>query len=167
MKKAILSWRTKKVLNPDADTSWYREDIPLTEDIDTYFEREIKPFNPGAWIDKAKTKLRTKSRSRVCSYKYVAPVQPISFALKIKALEESIVRSFEQLSGQDVKVRWVDRWKKPTYLGLGRYCSSLGVVKFPKKLQKTMPTGTLLQVYWWVLLWFWNRNGKIWWELKG
>ena len=33
------------------------EDIPLTEDIDTYFEREIKPFNPGAWIDKAKTKV--------------------------------------------------------------------------------------------------------------
>ena len=80
------------------------EDIPLTEDIDTYFEREIKPFNPGAWIDKAKTKVAYEIPFTRLFYKYVAPESTEDLALKIKALAESIVRSFEQLSGQDVKV---------------------------------------------------------------
>ena len=32
------------------------ENVPLVEDIDKYFDREVKPYNPEAWIDKAKTK---------------------------------------------------------------------------------------------------------------
>lgn len=80
------------------------EDIPLTEDIDAYFEREIKPFNPDAWIDKTKTKVAYEIPFTRLFYKYVAPESTEIIALKIKALEESIVKSFEQLSGQDVKV---------------------------------------------------------------
>lgn len=33
------------------------ENVPLTEDIDEYFEREIKSYAPNAWIDKKKTKV--------------------------------------------------------------------------------------------------------------
>ena len=33
------------------------ENVPLVEDIDAYFEREVIPYNPQAWIDKAKTKV--------------------------------------------------------------------------------------------------------------
>lgn len=80
------------------------EDIPLTEDIDAYFEREIKPFNPDAWIDKNKTKVAYEISFTRLFYKYVAPERTEEIALKIKRLEENIVRSFEQLSGQDVKV---------------------------------------------------------------
>ena len=80
------------------------EDIPLMEDIDAYFEREIKPFNPDAWIDKNKTKVGYEIPFTRLFYKYVAPERTEDIALKIKVLEESIVRSFEQLSGQDVKV---------------------------------------------------------------
>ena len=92
-----------KKVQPDAslrDT----EDVPLTEDIDSYFEREIKPFNPDAWIDKNKTKVAYEIPFTRLFYKYVAPERTEDIALKIKVLEESIVRSFEQLSGQDVKV---------------------------------------------------------------
>ena len=97
-----LVLKNKKV-QPDAslrDT----EDIPLTEDIDSYFEREIKPFTPDAWIDKNKTKVSYEIPFTRLFYKYVAPERTEDIALKIKALEENIVRSFEQLSGQDVKV---------------------------------------------------------------
>ncbi|OUL08994.1 restriction endonuclease subunit M [Sedimentibacter sp. SX930] len=80
------------------------EDIPLKEDIDAYFAREIKPFNPDAWIDKSKTKMAYEIPFTRLFYKYVAPERTEDIALKIKVLEESIVRSFEQLSGQDVKV---------------------------------------------------------------
>ena len=44
--------------NPIADTKLREtEIIPLTEDIDVYFEREIKSYAPDAWIDKKKTKI--------------------------------------------------------------------------------------------------------------
>ena len=33
------------------------ENVPLNEDIDEYFEREIKSYAPNAWIDKKKTKV--------------------------------------------------------------------------------------------------------------
>ena len=97
-----LVLKNKKV-QPDAslrDT----EDIPLTEDIDVYFEREIKPFNPDAWIDKNKTKVAYEIPFTRLFYKYVALEKVEDIALKIKELEEHIVRSFEQLSGQDVNV---------------------------------------------------------------
>ena len=92
-----------KKIQPDAslrDT----EDVPLTEDVDSYFEREIKPFNPDSWIDNSKTKVAYEIPFTRLFYKYVAPEKTEQIALKIKVLEESIVRSFEQLSGQDVKV---------------------------------------------------------------
>lgn len=33
------------------------ENVPLDEDIDAYFERQIRPFNPQAWVDHNKTKV--------------------------------------------------------------------------------------------------------------
>ncbi|UQT49354.1 hypothetical protein M5E87_05595 [Flavonifractor plautii] len=33
------------------------ENVPLDEDIDAYFAREVLPYNPEAWIDKSKTKV--------------------------------------------------------------------------------------------------------------
>ena len=32
------------------------ENVPWSEDVDEYFTREVKPFLPDAWVDKAKTK---------------------------------------------------------------------------------------------------------------
>ena len=80
------------------------EDIPLTEDIDSYFEREIKPFNPDAWIDKNKTKVAYEIPFTRLFYKYVAPESTDVIAERIKVLEEEIVKSFEMLSGKDVEV---------------------------------------------------------------
>ena len=33
------------------------ENVPLVQDIDSYFEREVLPYAPDAWIDKSKTKV--------------------------------------------------------------------------------------------------------------
>lgn len=33
------------------------ENVPLTDDIDDYFNREVVPYNPLAWVDKSKTKV--------------------------------------------------------------------------------------------------------------
>ncbi|MGF9893432.1 class I SAM-dependent DNA methyltransferase [Priestia megaterium] len=80
------------------------EDIPLTEDMDEYFEREIKPYNPVGWIDKKKTKIGYEIPFTRLFYKYKTPEKSEEIASKIRILEESIVKAFEKLSGQDVKV---------------------------------------------------------------
>lgn len=80
------------------------EDIPLTEDIDVYFEREIKPFNPESWIDKKKTKVGYEIPFIRLFYKIEKPEKTEVIALRIKELEERIVKSFEALSGQEVKI---------------------------------------------------------------
>jgi type I restriction enzyme M protein len=44
--------------NPVADSELRDyENVPLKEDIATYFEREVKPHVPDAWIDEGKTKV--------------------------------------------------------------------------------------------------------------
>ncbi|MBJ7278013.1 SAM-dependent DNA methyltransferase [Marinobacter salarius] len=41
--------------NPEADTGLRDyENVPLTESVYDYFEREVKPHVPGAWIDESK-----------------------------------------------------------------------------------------------------------------
>ena len=41
---------------PDAKLRDY-ENVPLKEDIHAYFEREVRPWIPDAWIDESKTKI--------------------------------------------------------------------------------------------------------------
>lgn len=79
------------------------EDIPLTEDVDTYITREVLPFNPDAWADGSKTKIGYEIPFTRLFYKYQAPESSETIAKRIKELEEKIVKNFESLSGQDVE----------------------------------------------------------------
>lgn len=78
------------------------EDIPLKEDIDAYFEREVLPFNPDAWMDRSKDKIGYEIPFTRLFYKYTAPEPSEVIAERIKKLEESIVANFQALSGKDV-----------------------------------------------------------------
>lgn len=80
------------------------EDIPLTEDIDAYFEREIKLFNSDAWIDKKKTKVGYEIPFTRLFYKYETPQKSEDIAKRISEIEARIVKSFEALSGEEVDV---------------------------------------------------------------
>ncbi|CAD2076014.1 hypothetical protein JEOAER750_01344 [Jeotgalicoccus aerolatus] len=79
------------------------EDIPLKEDIDAYFEREVLPFNPDAWMDRKKDKIGYEIPFTRLFYKYTAPEPSEVIAERIKKLEESIVANFQALSGKDVE----------------------------------------------------------------
>ena len=49
---------TDKKGNPKPDTKLRdAERVPLTEDIDAYYQREVKPHVPDSWIDKKKDKV--------------------------------------------------------------------------------------------------------------
>lgn len=47
----------------DKELSGDTENIPLTEDVETYMEREVLPYAPGAWIQEVKDK-RTKQKCK-------------------------------------------------------------------------------------------------------
>jgi type I restriction enzyme M protein len=60
--------------NPEPDTGLRdTENVPLTEDIETYFAREVLPHVPDAWIDHTKTKVGYEIPFTRVFYKYVPP----------------------------------------------------------------------------------------------
>lgn len=68
-----------------------------------YFEREVLPFNPDAWMDRSKDKIGYEIPFTRLFYKYTAPEPSEVIAERIKELEESIVANFQALSGKDVE----------------------------------------------------------------
>ncbi|WP_040285757.1 type I restriction-modification system subunit M [Sporosarcina koreensis] len=88
---------------PAADTNLRdAEEIPLKEDIDDYFEREVLPFSPDAWMDRSKDRVGYEIPFTRLFYKYTPPEPSEMIAERIKKLEESIVANFQALSGKDV-----------------------------------------------------------------
>jgi type I restriction enzyme M protein len=54
----VMGQRGKAKGQPQADSSLRdTENVPLSEDVQTYFEREVLPHVPDAWIDHEKTKV--------------------------------------------------------------------------------------------------------------
>lgn len=76
------------------------ENVPLTEDIDSYFEREVKPYNPEAWIEKSKTKVGYEIPFTRYFYKYEAPEKAEVIAERITNHEKEIMASLEKLFGK-------------------------------------------------------------------
>lgn len=78
------------------------EDIPLTEDVNEYIEREVIPFNKDAWIDDSKTKIGYEIPFTRLFYKYQTPEKSEDIAAKIKEIEARITENFETLiSGKE------------------------------------------------------------------
>ena len=56
--RPVLGLKGKKKGQPQPDTARRdTENVPLAEDVEAYFEREVKPHAPDAWIDHDKTKV--------------------------------------------------------------------------------------------------------------
>src|SRR3984893_22435 len=54
----VLGTKGKQKGRPQADASLRdTENVPLSEQVDAYFEREVLPHAPDAWIDEEKTKV--------------------------------------------------------------------------------------------------------------
>lgn len=93
----------KKDSQPQADPKLStKEDIPLKENVNDYFEREILPFNPNAWRNRKKDKTGYVIPFTRIFYSFSTPEPSEMIAERIKNLEESIVDNFKDLSGKDV-----------------------------------------------------------------
>ena len=84
---------------PDADLR-DTENVPLSEDIDTYFAREVLPYAPDAWIDKSKTKVGYEIPMTRYFYEYQAPESVDSIMERVAALEENISANLKDLMRQ-------------------------------------------------------------------
>ena len=73
------------------------ENVPLTEDIEGYFEREVLPFAEDAWIDKKKSKVGYEIPFTRYFYKYEAPKPSAEIMAEIMELEMELSGSLEEV----------------------------------------------------------------------
>lgn len=64
------------------------ENIPLRDDIQTFFKREVLPFAPDAWWDKEETKIGYEINFNKYFYKYSPPRSLKEIAADLLAIEE-------------------------------------------------------------------------------
>lgn len=74
--------------NPDLRDT---ENVPLKDDIQAYFEREVLPHVPDAWIDHEKTKIGYEIPFNRNFYKYVPPRSLDEIDADLKAVTAEIV----------------------------------------------------------------------------
>lgn len=92
---------TDKKGKPKADSKKRDyESVPLTEDIHEYFEREVKPYNPDAWIDEKKSVVGYEIPFTRVFYKFVEPEKTEDIEKEIKAAEKDIMESLNKLFGE-------------------------------------------------------------------
>ena len=83
---------------PVPDTSLRdTENVPLVQDIDAYFAREVLPYAPDAWIDHSKTKVGYEITMTRYFYEYQAPEAVEDIVARITALEQDISAGLAEL----------------------------------------------------------------------
>lgn len=83
---------------PVPDTSLRdTENVPLMQDIDAYFAREVLPYAPDAWIDHSKTKVGYEIPMTRYFYEYQAPEAVEDIVARITALEQDISAELAEL----------------------------------------------------------------------
>ena len=73
------------------------ENIPLKENIDEYFKREVLPYVPDSWVDKTKTKIGYEIPMTRYFYEYQAPEPVEDIVNRIHNLEADIKKSLETI----------------------------------------------------------------------
>lgn len=83
---------------PVADTALRdSENVSFNEDINDYFEREVKPYAPEAWIDANKTKIGYEIPMTRYFYKYQEPEKTSDIIKRLNLIETEISNSLKRL----------------------------------------------------------------------
>ena len=73
------------------------ENVPLTDDIEDYFSREVLPYAPDAWIDTKKTKVGYEIPMTRYFYEYQPPEPVEKILARVSALEAEISDGLQAL----------------------------------------------------------------------
>ena len=82
---------------PDADLRDF-ENVPLKVDIDAYFEREVRPHVPDAWMDRSKDKVGYEINFNRHFYHYTPPRPLEEIDAELKQAEEEIMRLLREVT---------------------------------------------------------------------
>jgi len=89
---------------PDSDLR-DTENVPLKEDIEEYFAREVLPHVPDAWIDHRKTKTGYEIPLNRHFYRYEPPRPLEEIAADVKGLESEILSLLAEITGNGAGAR--------------------------------------------------------------
>ncbi|MCA3010562.1 MAG: SAM-dependent DNA methyltransferase [Phycisphaerales bacterium] len=97
--KVVLGEKGKQKGKPVADASLRdTENVPLTEDVQAYFRREVLPHAPDAWIDDDKTKVGYEIPFNRHFYVWQPPRPLAAIDAELKGVTERIVQMIQGLS---------------------------------------------------------------------
>lgn len=77
------------------------ETIPLKEDIDEYFKKNVLPYNPNAFMDRSKDKVGYEIPFTRLFYKFVKPKDSDEIYAEIKELEKEEETLMKELFGNE------------------------------------------------------------------
>ena len=84
---------------PEPDTDLRdTENVPLKEDIEDYFQREVLPHVPDAWIDHSKTRIGYEIPLNRHFYRYEPPRALEAIESDIKQLESDIIAMLKEVA---------------------------------------------------------------------
>ncbi|WP_421913532.1 type I restriction-modification system subunit M [Mesorhizobium sp.] len=81
----------------DADLRDF-ENVPLKEDIDAYFKREVMPHVPDAWMDRSKDKVGYEINFNRHFYKFTPPRKLAEIDADLKKAEDEILRLLREVT---------------------------------------------------------------------
>jgi type I restriction enzyme M protein len=91
--KVVKATKGKLKGKPQPDTSLRdSENVPLHEDVDVYFKREVLPHVPDAWIDHERTRVGYEIPFNRHFYVYKAPRDLAEIDAELKVVTERIVQ---------------------------------------------------------------------------
>ena len=95
----VLGLKGKQKGKPQPDTSRRdTENVPLAEDVETYFQREVLPHAPDAWIDHDKTKVGYEIPFNRHFYVFEPPRPLADIDADLKRCTDRILTMIEGLS---------------------------------------------------------------------
>ena len=74
------------------------ENVPLKEDVDAYFEREVKPHVPDAWMDRSKDKVGYEINFHRHFYVFTPPRPLAQIDAELKTAEHEILRLLREVT---------------------------------------------------------------------
>ena len=97
--KVVLGEKGKLKGKPQPDSSLRdTENVPLAEDIEVYFKREVLPHAPDAWIDHEKTKTGYEIPFNRHFYIFEPPRELVEIDADLKKVTDRILTMIEGLS---------------------------------------------------------------------
>ena len=83
--------KTDKIGNPKPDASKRdTEQVPLSENIDDYYEREVRPHLSDSWMDRSKDKIGYEINFTKYFYKFT-PLRTVDeISIELKTLDDEI-----------------------------------------------------------------------------